>query len=80
MRGEGESHITYSLDKIRLACYNAEERKNGHSAEQKTQADTGKDNILYLFTPIVFPFSSVTLFFKKPQRRLQENNPFYFFC
>jgi hypothetical protein len=40
MRGEGESHITYSLDKIRLACYNAEDRENGHSAseEQKQQA------------------------------------------
>ncbi len=34
---------------------------------------------MYLTTPIVFPYSSVTLFLKKPQRRLQENNPFYFF-
>jgi hypothetical protein len=31
MRGEGESHITYSLDKIRLACFSEEEKRKNLS-------------------------------------------------
>jgi hypothetical protein len=44
MRGEGESHITYSLDKIRLACYNAEEEREKmviqHQKNKKTSSIT----------------------------------------
>jgi hypothetical protein len=42
MRGEGEIHITYSLDKIRLACYSAEEERKKlviqHRQNKKKQA------------------------------------------